>query len=104
MKAFLFSAIMFMSVNSALACLGEAQIRAKVSKIQKSLTSCRVFVDPSQVAVFFANQYCPLHVSQIASQGIEVGLKDGHDCAHDFENDVNGIVFVNGYGTIELEK
>lgn len=90
-------------MNSAMACVGEAQIIAGIYKIEKTMSSCRVFVNPSKVQFFAENKLCPLALPEIANQGVEVGLKDGHDCAVDSE-DLNGILFVNSYGKIELEK
>lgn len=104
MKNFLISLMILVTVNSASACIGEAQIIAKITKIEKTMSSCRVFVNPLKVQFYAENQICPLDLSEIATHGVEVGLKDGHDCGLDTENDLNGIVFVNGYGKIELEK
>lgn len=84
--------------------MGEAQIIAKISKVEKTMSSCRVFINPLKVQFFAENQTCPLDLSEIAVNGVEVGLKNGHDCSLDADSDLNGIVFVNSYGSLELEK
>lgn len=104
MKKLIISFIVLLSTSSTFACLGEAQIIAQVSKVGKTMSSCRVFVNPLKIRFFSMNQLCPLDINEVAAKGVEVGLKDGHDCALDVQDDLNGIVFINSYGKIELEK
>ncbi len=85
-------------------CLGEAQIIAKVGGIHsKSLSSCKVFIDTSSIVVYNENLLCPLDINQILELGIEVGLKNGHDCAMDNGDAINGVLYIKYPGQIVLE-
>lgn len=102
MKHILLILAMFFSF-SANACLGEAQIIASVMVFKKSMSSCKVFINPNQVLFFAENQACPLDVATIASEGVEVGLLSGHDCALSAGDDLNGVVVKNAAGILVLE-
>lgn len=82
-------------------CTGEAQIIAKVSELKTdSMTKCRVMI--SSVRLYNESIICPLDISEVMSEGIEIGLKNGHDC--EFESDViSGILVRNKAGVIVLE-
>lgn len=82
MKAFavIFSLLsLTLAANAQSTCLGEAQIIAKVAGVETdSLTYCRVMV--KEVSFYNESMVCPLDLSEVMDQGIEIGLKNGHDC------------------------
>lgn len=80
------------NTQSAQACQAEAQVIAPIARIEKSMTSCKVFIDPTQVRFFASSIVCPLDLSEIVSEGVEVGLQNGHDCKADVGTDLNGVV------------
>lgn len=88
---------------SANACLGEAQIIAGIMDFKKSMSSCKVFINPNQVRFFAENQACPIDIATIVGEGIEVGLMSGHDCALSIGDELNGVVVKNAAGVLVLE-
>lgn len=79
-------------------CLGEAQLNGKISKIVKSLTGCRAFLSiDSSVNV---SGVCPLDEGKLNSEGIEIGLMNGHDCTLDVDDIISGILVDKGYAII----
>lgn len=103
MKAFavIFS-ILSLSLFANATCIGEAQIIASVGELKTdSMTTCRVMI--SRVSTYNENINCPLDVSEVMSEGIEIGLKNGHDC--EFESDtISGVLVKNKAGRIYLEE
>lgn len=102
MKNLIFTAGLIASA-SANACLGEAQIIAPVTTYQETMMSCKAFINLSKVIHFKVNSTCPLDLADIASQGVEVGLKNGHDCAIEVGENLNGVVVRNAAGVLILE-
>ncbi len=94
--------LLLASIGSAQeGCQQEAQIIAKVSATQKSgLSSCLVQI--SEIQQFNPSYVCPLFVGEL-SQGIEVGMKSGHDCAFDVGDPISGVLVKNQSGVIVLE-
>lgn len=94
MKKFVIFALLASPLAFANAsCLGEAQIIAQVSGIKnKTLHSCSVQIDPASVSHYAASMVCPLGIDEILAEGVEVGLKDGHDCRIDTGESISGIV------------
>ena len=83
-------------------CIGEAQIIAKVGELKTdSMTTCRVMI--SSVSFYRENMTCPLDLSEVMSKGIEIGLKNGHDCEHDSDT-ITGVLVQNSAGDIYLEN
>lgn len=104
MKAFavIFSLLsLTLAANAQLSCLGEAQIIAKVESVKTdSLTYCRVMV--KQVSFYNESIVCPLDLSEVMDQGIEIGLKNGHDCDVD-SNTISGVLVKTKRGDIIIE-
>lgn len=83
-------------------CVAEAQIIAKVGELRgNSTTSCRVFI--SSVVMYNENMTCPLDISEVMQKGIEIGLKNGHDCEYDSDI-ISGVLVQNSAGIISLEN
>ena len=103
MKSLLIIAtILSASLFSNASCIGEAQIIAKVNKkVTDSMTYCRVTV--SNVSFYKENMTCPLDLSEVMSYGIEIGLKNGHDCELDSDT-ITGVLVQNSAGDIYLEQ
>lgn len=90
-----------LAVNASSTCLGEAQIIAKVESVQRnSATSCRVFV--KEISFYNENITCPLDLSEVSDSGIEIGMKNGHDCEYDSDT-ISGVLVKNKAGVIYLE-
>lgn len=87
--------------NASEQCIGEAQIIAKVDTLTTdSMTTCRVMI--KSASLYNESILCPLDLSEVMSEGIEIGLKNGHDC--EFESDtISGILVKNKAGVIILE-
>lgn len=91
-----------LSAHAQSSCIGEAQIIAKVSSLQKNgLTSCRALV--KDVTFYSASQVCPLDLSDVLTNGIEIGLKNGHDCEVSSEI-ITGVLVQSNDGTIRLDQ
>ncbi len=88
----LFTAVNAMAAYPAQPCQAEAQVIAPIVRIEKSMTSCKAFIDAAQVRFFASSVVCPLDLTDLASEGVEVGLQNGHDCKLDVGADLNGVV------------
>ncbi len=104
MKKLLFTLI-FMTYSFAFAqnkCVAEAQIIAKVGAVKnKGYFNC--IVEVKEITLYSANQLCPLDIAEILKSGVDVGIKDGHDCGLSSGQDLTGVVFVGADGLIRLE-
>lgn len=103
MKLFVVFLTLFLSSIFARACDGEAQIIARIETVKISMTSCKAFVDLLSVKFYAPNRFCPLDIADIASEGVEVGLKNGHDCRLEPGDELNGTVSKNKGGHLILE-
>lgn len=104
MKGLLLGLVILGSNAVATACIGEAQLIANIASVEKvSMNSCKAFIDPASVTFFAESMVCPLDLSEIISEGVEVGMKDGHDCALESGQDLNGIIVKNAAGVLSLE-
>lgn len=88
----LFTAVNAMAAYPTQPCQAEAQVIAPIVRIEKSMTSCEAFVDAAQARFFSSSIVCPLDLAEIAVEGVEVGLQNGHDCKLDVGADLNGVV------------
>lgn len=95
--------IVSLAATKAMACTGEAQIIAKVSATEKTMISCKAKVDSASIRFFAENATCPLDIDEVLVQGIEVGLKDGHDCRYDVGSEISGVVVKDNAGRLVLE-
>lgn len=105
MKAFtvIFSLLsLTLAANAQSSCIGEAQIIAKVAgKKTDSLTYCRIMV--KEVSFYSENINCPLDRSEVMEQGIEIGLKNGHDCEYDSDS-ISGVLVKTKRGDIIIDQ
>lgn len=99
MKVLVVMALAGLFAAPAMACEGEAQLIAPILKTAKTdMSSCKAYINVSQVKFFSSSQVCPLILSEIAFEGIEVGLVNGHDCRLDIGQEINGVVAKNKKG------
>lgn len=99
MKSLILVAGFVMASQSALACLGEAQIIARATKITpQAAGSCQVSVEFSSVKMFNENQTCPLDISEVVAYGFSV-----RNCTLKAGDDVSGIIVVDSDGQLVLE-
>lgn len=94
--------LLSLSFSAQANCLGEAQIIAKVESVRgNSTTSCRVFV--KQVSFYNESIICPLDLSEVSDSGIEIGLKNGHDCEYSSDT-ITGVLVKDKAGVIRIEN
>lgn len=83
-------------------CQQEAQIIAQVKAVEsKSLYGCTVSV--TDIKLYNESQVCALFLDDVLASGVEVGLKNGHDCRLEAGDMLTGILFKNADGVIILE-
>ncbi len=83
------------------ACRPEAQIIAKVYQTDRpTIGSC--LVQLTEIKQFNPNQLCRLEIEELVNW-IEVGMKNGHDCAYDVSDEISGVLYKNSSGTLLLE-
>lgn len=92
-KAFLLTSL-FLTFNAGANCIGEAQLLGSVKEVKKTLSSCRVFLAAD--SVINSSIVCPLDEGKVYSEGIEVGLMNGHDCRYEAGDFISGILVDNG--------
>lgn len=89
MKTILASLLMLSSLSANAACLGEAQVIAKV----KEAKACKATLDVRSVRHFAENLTCPLTLTDILNQGIQ-------DCTLREGDEVNGVLVLTDDGKI----
>jgi hypothetical protein len=78
--------------SSAFACLGEAQLIAKIAKVEKIAgETCLAYIDTNTVQFYSPNRFCPLDLVEIANEGIVTGFY-GDQCDAVAGDTINGIV------------
>jgi len=104
MKKILLSSLMlFISVPS-IACLGEAQIIAKVSLVSfTSATSCYIEIKATDLLHFAPSGVCPLDFSEVVSSKIAVPAIDQGQCSVVADDTVSGVVVKTADGRLVLE-
>lgn len=99
---FLVAALIAVVAQTSMAnCLGEAQIIAKVESVTKTLSSCVAHV--SSIEQYNSSMVCALDIEEVVSQGVEVGLMNGHDCRLEPGSVLTGVLVKNAAGKIVLE-
>ncbi len=84
-------AVLVLTSTVSQACLVEAKLVAKVESTEKDgFLRCLARINPDEVSYFETNPACPLSLKEIVRQGIEVGIKDGHDCTVSSGDEVSG--------------
>lgn len=96
-------ALIAVSAQASMACLGEAQIIAKVQSISKTNLSCVAYVNASSIVQYNQSVVCSLDLSEVFQQGVEVGLVDGHDCRLQAGDMITGVLVKTASGQIVLE-
>lgn len=82
---------------AAQACLGEAQIIAKVSQVHMVGPSCHVVIEAHQISHFSENMMCPLMVTDILNQGVFVT-----HCRLNAGDSISGVVAKEANGNLTL--
>ena len=99
--AVIFSLLALSLSANASQCLGEAQIIAKVDSLKtNSMTYCRVMV--KEISFYNESAICPLNVTEVLEEGIEIGLKNGHDCEFDSDT-ISGVVVRTKAGNLIID-
>ena len=97
-------ALALLVTPSAFACLGEAQVIAIIQTTQKSgQSSCKAYINQYLVQFYASSAVCPLDISELVNEGVEVGMVNGHDCAMNAGETLNGVVVRNSAGVLRLE-
>lgn len=79
--------------STALACQQEAQVIATIKEsVKVGTNSCIVYIDSNQVRFHAASYACPLEISEIAIEGVDVGLNKALSCNLQPGEELNGIV------------
>ena len=84
-------------------CLGEAQIIAKIVRVDEVGTHCEVYTEASEVRFYSESGVCPLYLDEVLSRGVYSGFKTAHECAFEPGDELNGILVKNESGFIVLE-
>ena len=87
----------------ASACIGEAQIIARVSGVQLLGTTCFAQIDPTAVKFYSANGACPLALTEILQSGVDVGLRTEDTCSMAAGDTLSGLVVKDQGGQLTLE-
>jgi len=89
MKSVIASLLMLSSMSANAACLGEAQVIAKVIEAK----DCKASLAPQSVLHFAQNQTCPLAMSDILNEGIQ-------DCTLRAGDNIRGVLVLTTDGKI----
>lgn len=103
MKLVIAALFSLLSTSAIAACLGEAQIIAKVQTNAKSLSRCVAIIDATTIVQYNENTVCPLDISEVLEKGVEVGLQNGHDCRIEAGDFISGVLVKTQAGSIVLE-
>lgn len=93
------------SVSAAECKQLEAQINAKVKAVEKLDDfggSCTVSIDLKSVKSYNVNQLCPLDLSDVVENGVEVGVIYGHDCRLEAGDQLSGVIVKKSWGAIYM--
>lgn len=104
MKKILAVSSILLSSTLASACLGEAQIIATVTQVEKTMTNCKVFPSVNTVRFYSSSNVCPMDISEVISEGVLVDLTNGHDCAIELGGEINGTIVRQKSKIIILEQ
>ena len=95
----------FLAFNQAHACLGEAQIIARVTGLQKLGNACFAAVESSSIRFYAENMTCPLDQAEVIQSGIQIGMKnqDSQTCTYNVGDELSGVVYKTQDGQLYLE-
>lgn len=91
-------ALSTLAAGNSLACEGEAQIIASIARTEQQESSCKAFI--KSVKFYSSSMTCPLAISEIQTQGVEVSGISAEACSN--LNTLSGVV-VQKNGTLILE-
>ncbi|MFN3695867.1 MAG: hypothetical protein ACK4VO_00390 [Pseudobdellovibrio sp.] len=90
--------------QQSFACLGEAQIIARVSSVVfTSATSCHIILNHEDIKHFSASGVCPLDISEVAQSEITVPAIDQGQCSAIPGDMISGVVVKDKNGRLTLE-
>lgn len=86
------------------ACIGEAQIIAKVESVSyKSDETCVVMIASSSIEQYNESMVCPLDLNEVLQRGVEVTSQNGHMCSYSAGQAISGVLVKDASGSITLE-
>jgi len=103
-KNIIMSALVFLFGYQSTACLGEAQIIAKISRIGfTSPTTCYIKLDIEDIKHYASNALCPLDLSEVVQSEISVPTIDQGQCSAVEDDMISGVVVKEKSGRLILE-
>ena len=101
----LFPVLALLAFNQAQACIGEAQIIARVTGLQKLGNTCFAQVDTSSIRFYAENITCPLDQYEVVQSGIQIGMKsqESETCVYNVGDELSGVVYKTEDGQLHLE-
>ncbi len=81
-----------------MACLGEAQIIAKIASVSKSVSTCIATVSPYSIVQYNESGVCALDLGEVLDKGIIV------NCSYEAGQDFSGVLVKDADGAISLER
>lgn len=104
MNKFILGLITVLSFQTALAqCLGEAQIIAKVKRVQKIGSACFAEIDSQSVSYFQPSGICPLDLGEVIRVGVKGEMITESQCSYKSGDEINGVLVLDQNGDITLE-
>jgi hypothetical protein len=97
--------ILVSAITAAANCRGEAQIIAQTGSIlKKTYQSCVLQILPASIVQYNMSGVCPLDLDTVLAEGVNVGIKDGHDCGLEPGSSISGILYIDALGQVSLER
>ena len=90
----------FLSGAMAQACLGEAQIIAKLSSVQQTPTACVAKISGKNVSFYSENMICPLDLVDVEKTVVVLGAT----CVNQAGDEVSGVIAKTSDGSLVLGK
>jgi hypothetical protein len=104
MNSVFFSGLLLLASSSAMACLQpEAQIIATITQVERTTQACVARVSPETLRFFASSYVCPLDIDEVLAEGVNVGIVNGHECALQVGDELNGIVYRDQAGLLRIE-
>lgn len=96
--------VLILTSSAALACEGEAQLKAPVQSLQLlSSGACLVKIDANQTQFYASSEVCPLDLMDIQNEGVELKSITPSQCQLGEIQEVNGLVYRDSAGHLVLE-
>lgn len=104
MKSLILIALVLLSSQLSLACLGEAQIVAEVNGVtQTEKGNCAISISAPSVSFYHENQTCPLFLEDVLISAFEVSAKPNGACVIYPGDSISGVLVLDHDGKITLE-